>query len=226
VSSDVVDGARRNQRGRAPSRPAVGKTAAFDRPAASPPAKSAYDMSPGNSVTRRPGAKVFLASEDEWYKAAYYDAELEIYYDFPAGSNSETACAVPGAASNTANCDWVVNPPAGDPTEVGSYTGSASPNDTCDQGGNVWEWNEAIFGNGRCVRRGAFTSGSGETLAVAYRYEVNETTHARNTGFRVARREPAALVRSLSPKGVAPLGGLVFGIGIMGPVIAARRRSS
>jgi len=186
----------------------------------------AYDMSLGISVVRKPSAKVFLTSEDEWYKAAYYDAGSEIYYDFPAGSDTETTCAVPGATANTANCDWVVNPPDGDPAGVGSYTGSASPYGTFDQGGNVWEWNEAIIGNGRCVRGGAFTSGDGSILAVAYRYEVSKTTHNRNTGFRVASPGSAPPVPSLSPVGVALMGGLVFGIGIMGMVIAARRRSN
>jgi sulfatase modifying factor 1 len=40
----------------------------------------------------------------------------------------------------------------------GSYSGSASPYGTFDQGGNVWEWNEAITsgGLGRAVRSGSF----------------------------------------------------------------------
>jgi len=54
----------------------------------------AYDMSLGSSVTRRFGAKAFVASEDEWYEAAYDDAESEVYHDFPAGSDTETTCAV------------------------------------------------------------------------------------------------------------------------------------
>ena len=32
----------------------------------------AYDMSLGSNVVRKLGARVFLPSEDEWYKAAYY----------------------------------------------------------------------------------------------------------------------------------------------------------
>ncbi|GAG37158.1 unnamed protein product, partial [marine sediment metagenome] len=92
-----------------------------------------------NSITRNTGATIVLTSEDEWYKAAYFNGTG--YFEYPAGSDTQTTCAVPGATANTANCDEVVD----DLTNVGSYTGSASPNGTFDQGGNVWEWNEAII---------------------------------------------------------------------------------
>jgi len=36
-------------------------------------------------------------------------------------------------------------------TNVGSYTGSASPYGTFDQGGNVYEWNETIAATGSSV---------------------------------------------------------------------------
>ena len=42
---------------------------------------------------------------------------------------------------------------------VGTYTGSASPNGTFDQGGSVWEWNETFdpgFGGVRGIRGGMF----------------------------------------------------------------------
>ena len=40
-----------------------------------------------NSIARNPGARVALASEDEWYKAAYYDAASSSYRDYPAGTD-------------------------------------------------------------------------------------------------------------------------------------------
>ena len=43
-----------------------------------------------------------------------------------------------------------------DLTSVGSYPGSASPYGTFDQGGNVFEWNEAIAGTNRVARGGNF----------------------------------------------------------------------
>jgi len=46
----------------------------------------AYDMSLGSGVVRKAGATVALTSEDEWYKAAYYDTNSMSYFDYPASS--------------------------------------------------------------------------------------------------------------------------------------------
>jgi formylglycine-generating enzyme required for sulfatase activity len=77
----------------------------------------------GDTVTRNTGAIMFLPSENEWYKAAYYNPVTNSYFAYPAGSNTPTVCAAPGATANTANCAQVV----GHVTPVGAYTGSTSP---------------------------------------------------------------------------------------------------
>jgi hypothetical protein len=41
------------------------------------------DYLSGIVIVRNPGATVFLPSEDEWYKAAYYDALSTSYFDYP-----------------------------------------------------------------------------------------------------------------------------------------------
>ena len=94
-----------------------------------------------NSVSRNPGASVFLPSEDEWYKAAYYDPGSGDYFAYPTGTGSQTACKGPGVDPNTANCFWWSTPPR--TVDVASYTSSASPSGTYDQGGNVREWIES-----------------------------------------------------------------------------------
>jgi formylglycine-generating enzyme required for sulfatase activity len=115
---------------------------------------------PTNAMTirRNRGADIALVSEDEWYKAAYYDGRRGVYYDYPAGSNEPMVCAMPGPTPNTGNCGLVTaqnnpdNPglpsasawPFGDVTDVGAYTGSASPWGAYDMGGNLFQWTDTI----------------------------------------------------------------------------------
>ena len=134
-----------------------------------------------NSITRNAGANIFLTGEDEWYKAAYYDTSTLSYYDYPAGANTATTCASPGATANTANCSGAV----ADVTVVGSYTGSMSPYGTFDQGGNVKEWNEAISVSNRVVRGGGFDGGPGNIVA-SDRDLGGPILASSNLGFRVA----------------------------------------
>jgi len=53
-------------------------------------------------VTRNAGATIFLPSENEWYKAAYYGASTASYFTYPAGSNAPTVCGPPAATPNLA----------------------------------------------------------------------------------------------------------------------------
>jgi formylglycine-generating enzyme required for sulfatase activity len=152
---------------------------------------------------------VFLPSEDEWYKAAYYHAPSTSYFDYPAGSNTQTTCAAPTATPNHANC----GPASGDFTDVGSYPGSPSPYGTFDQGGNVWEWNETIIGLGRGVRGGACCNpipefSSPANLAAAVRLNNDPLAEETLVGFRVAP-EPGAMIQLVS--GIAALLGLALG---------------
>ena len=175
-----------------------------------------------NTITRNVGAAVFVTSEDEWYKAAYYDAGSASYFDYPAGSDAETTCAAPGATANTANCDDVV----ADLTDVGGYTGSASPYGTFDQGGNVDEWNEAIenLGSDRGGRGGSFDYPPSR-LAADTAWMATPTFARSFGGFRVASPAAAPPIPSLSPAGMALLGGLVFAIAVGGLAVQRRHRA-
>jgi formylglycine-generating enzyme required for sulfatase activity len=108
----------------------------------------------GLTVTRNASATIFLTSEDEWYKAAYYDATSSSYNPFSTGYNpypfadgfNGAMCEGPaGTTSHSASCGGAF----GNTTDVGAYTTSPSANGTFDQGGNVWEWNETIWNSGR-----------------------------------------------------------------------------
>src|SRR5258705_7190969 len=73
-----------------------------------------------NSIARDAAASVALASEDEWYKAAYYDASGARYFDYPAGSDTASVCKAPAATANSANCGVAGGTPgAGNLTAVG-----------------------------------------------------------------------------------------------------------
>jgi formylglycine-generating enzyme required for sulfatase activity len=94
-------------------------------------------------------------------------------------------------------------------TVVGSYTGSASPNGTLDQGGNVGEWNEAIVFQGtRGLRGGSWYGGA---LAASSRSNNGPELESDLVGFRVA---------SLP----APGTGLLLASGLMGLCWTRRRR--
>ena len=60
---------------------------------------------PSNTlVERNPGATIFLPTDAEWYKAAYYDTVAGIYYDYPAGTDAQIVPSAPTSSPNTANC--------------------------------------------------------------------------------------------------------------------------
>jgi len=171
----------------------------------------AYDMSLGSGVVRKPGAQVFLPSEDEWYKAAYYKGGSADagYWGYPTQSDTPpTAEDLPGTdfVNGSANYDWAV----GDLTYVGSYT--AKPSDsayrTFDQGGNVWEWNEAVVhGSYRGLRGGSFVYTYGSTLHAAYRsYGSYPSCEDRSIGFRVAEVPEPATITLLAFGAVGVLG--------------------
>jgi sulfatase modifying factor 1 len=160
----------------------------------------AYTLTPidvtNNTVTLNGGAQVFVPSEDEWYKAAYYDTNAMLYYDYPAGSDSKTTCTTPGPTPNTANCGLVY---IGHLIDVGSYTGASSPSGTFDQGGNVAEWNDTIVsGSYRVLRAGDYLNG-GSGLAASRRITDMPTFESDQVGFRVASiPEPDAVLLQIA----------------------------
>jgi sulfatase modifying factor 1 len=140
----------------------------------------------GLTVTRNAGANVFLTSENEWYKAAYYSPG-GVYFDYPTGTDTPTGCVLPNAdTGNSANCSDAV----GMPTNVGEYGQSASPYGTFDQGGNVAEWNESVVVGTRRGFRGGGVGGSNTELRVQNPRDADPTTELYFLGFRVAAPEP------------------------------------
>jgi formylglycine-generating enzyme required for sulfatase activity len=98
-------------------------------------------------ILKNAGAQFYIPTENEWYKAAYYNSFTSSYSLYPNGQNTITT-----ADANFAQA-------VGESTDVGSYSGDPSIYGTFDQGGNVAEWNDAtIPGNLRGMRGGAWSN--------------------------------------------------------------------
>jgi formylglycine-generating enzyme required for sulfatase activity len=138
------------------------------------------------AVTRNSGASWWLPSESEWYKAAYYDPSLGIFYDYPTGTNSIPNNNLPSAdTGNSANCYNTTGDNAYSLTDVGAYTNSESPYGTFDQGGSVWEWTETKFAGAGGTRGGSFRYNA-SWLHASGLNRLNPTTQYSDVGFRVA----------------------------------------
>ncbi len=153
------------------------------------------------AVTREADWKWAITSEDEWYKAAYHknDGDTGNYFDYPTASDSVPSnnLTTPDGGNNANFYDsgYTIGSPYYR-TPVGEFELSESPYDTFDQGGNLWEWNEAIpSGSYRGVRGGSFYDGTGDALHAAGRYDGPPADEDHGLlGFRVSEvPEPATM---------------------------------
>ena len=162
----------------------------------------------------------FLPTEDQWYKAAFYDPALRKgrggYFTYATRSNA-TPGNVIGDAGNQVNYIFatgamtVTQQPTIDPTQnyltnVGAMRASPSSYGTFDQNGNVWELTESagMTGGAAMLRGGAWTSFT-SYLASGYRLGVASEGVGSNAGFRLAALSVAAnpVVIDLVPVGDA-----------------------
>ncbi|MCX6377418.1 MAG: SUMF1/EgtB/PvdO family nonheme iron enzyme, partial [Armatimonadetes bacterium] len=139
------------------------------------------------------------------------------YWDYPTSSNTtpgrDMADPLPGNNANyyTGSGAWPID--SGKYTTVaGEFENSDSAYSTFDQGGNVWEWNEAIVYQDtdyayRGLRGGSF-NGDGYYLQASGRYDYNPSYENADVGFRVSEVVP-------EPSSILALaGGLVSLLGI------------
>jgi sulfatase modifying factor 1 len=159
-------------------------------------------------ITKSVSATVYLPSENEWYKAAYYDPTPgagggDNYWLHATQSNTVPTVAAANATgditnpgANVANfshgADW--SNQDGNVTKVGS----AAANNyfgTADQAGNVREWNDAVISDSSRGLRGGAWYYAGSNLASSYRTNSVPTNESDNIGFRVASvPEPTSML--------------------------------
>ncbi len=148
-----------------------------------------YNLADGYLLGRTANATWVLPTEDEWYKAAYYDPVKDAYYDYPNGSDDVPAEPTAGTTPREMNFgeDPYWNPDGGSReyfTQIGETTGR-SPYGVADMGGNVTEWTETFRPfNYRIIRGGLFNHAS--ALSVTGQDPANPETEGDGFGFRVA----------------------------------------
>ncbi|MDZ4659609.1 MAG: SUMF1/EgtB/PvdO family nonheme iron enzyme [Bythopirellula sp.] len=170
------------------------------------PADAGYNP---NNLYRNSLAKYFLPSVDEWYKAAYFDPNGGVYYDYPTGSNSVPTEVASGTTAGTAVYGQSF---ATGPADI-TLAGGLSPYGTMGQGGNVFELEETDFdllngpsSSARGVRGGNWSFNS-DFLLAANRSAFDPSSGSGIIGFRVA---------SVIPEPSTVLLGALASVGLLG----------
>lgn len=164
----------------------------------------AYTLTAGdisaNSVVRNAGAQWAITSEDEWYKAAYFQltsegGDADSYWLYGTSSNS-----IDPSQANYSNSAL------GNTAPVGSYSPNFSG--AFDMAGNVWEWNESVINGTSRGRRGGSYVNTVSFMRASTRGDWTATEGLYDMGFRV--------VQIPGPSSVALLG--------VGAAFVSRRR--
>ena len=141
----------------------------------------------GENLYRHKDSEYFLTSENEWYKAAYYNPDGSNYFLYPTASSSVPTAVGSGTDAGTAVYNNVASVPA-----IVDSAGGLSPYGTMGQGGNVFEWNESAFdgSNSSSSENRAFRGGSWNVSEVDLRSSgrgfLGPAFEFSGIGFRVA----------------------------------------
>jgi formylglycine-generating enzyme required for sulfatase activity len=144
-------------------------------------------------LRRTPEARFFIPTEDEWYKAAYYDPARRRYHDWAVGSGRlPNPDAPPGGPRS---CNMSVPPACRreslgpcQATDVGAYRNAPSPFGTFDQCGNQIELTEtpAARAGHVIVRGGGYTRAATDAASFGRNHAPATCRGCWGLGFRLA----------------------------------------
>lgn len=175
---------------------------------------TAFPPNGGRDIVRSQGAKVFLPSQDEWYKAAFYDPRTTAqggppldshYWNYATTSNIQPISALPSATPNRANFAGLSRL-----TNVGAYSGTTSPFGAFDMAGNVDQWVDTLDSGLRVSWGGSFLSSDVFGYGT---HDYSLGSDRADLGFRVAAiavPEPSSFI--------------LAAMGVIGLVACTRRR--
>ncbi|MEA1952124.1 MAG: SUMF1/EgtB/PvdO family nonheme iron enzyme [Planctomycetota bacterium] len=130
------------------------------------------------------GTVFVIPTENEWYKAAYYDGGASVYYDYATGSDS-----VPDGIDHAGDTEFdaVFSDPysQNEPNDIDNAGALLSPYGTMGQSGNGWEWNETLINTARGKRGGAWQDNY-HYIRSAHRSSFVPSVGIPVIGFRVA----------------------------------------
>ena len=192
----------------------------------------AYTLVSGQTSGTAPavnsGAKFYVPTEDQWYKAAYYQGggTSAGYWDYATQSNIPPATVTAGltgigSAGSTGNfanylaaADW--NSQDGNVTTVGT-NGGPSAYGAFDMTGNVFEWNDLTGAAGSRGQRGGNYRGTTASLSSSFSNTLGASIESNHFGFRLASPVGGPSdVPEIDPNGVtAALGLIVGGLGLL-----------
>jgi sulfatase modifying factor 1 len=170
----------------------------------------------GTAPGKNPGAQFFIPTENQWYKAAYYDPAKDGtggYWRFATQSDTAPGNVV-GSGTNQVNykvnsvysvtqsSDYSLS--QNYLTDVGDFTNSVSAYGTFDQSGNVYQWNDldGTSRSDRGVRGGDWDMFDADLFASTFRSTFDASGEFNYLGFRlaspVAVPEPSTWVMGLA----------------------------
>jgi formylglycine-generating enzyme len=179
----------------------------------------------GNAPAVNPGATFYIPTEDQWYKAAYYQGggTNAGYWNYATQSDDAPSEVTAdgtgiGSAGNTGNfanfkraADW--NSENGNVTTVGT-NGGPSAYGAFDMSGNIIEWNDltGAAGSSRGLRGGGWNNGSSYRLSSSGGDSNDPSSEDSDIGFRLASpaSSPSA-VPEIDPNSIGSVLALVLG---------------